>query len=262
MIKSEKHILDPTDMRAALAGSPPEQSALLELNKVSIGYGRTRVVKDLNLSVAVNERLCLLGGNGSGKSTVLKCIAGLVRHWAGEILYRQEEIGPVDCHLRYSRGIVLVPQNRQLFAAKSVRENLLLACLSIGLSSTDMDARLDRAVAALPFLGDCSRKRAGLLSGGQQQIVALGRALMAEPKLLLMDEPSAGLAPVWIDVLEQGLNSIREHYSLTYILVEQNVNVGLTNSDRVSVLRNGNIALERPSAGIDNPDELFKAYLG
>lgn len=235
---------------------------LLSAGGLHVGYGLTKVIRGLDFDVQTGERLCILGGNGSGKSTLLLAIAGLIGSNTGTLDYEGVSLHRMAHFERYRRGIVLIPQNRMLFANKTVRENLELACLSIGLRSTAVEGRLERVMGTLPFLERAASKKTGLLSGGEQQIVALGRALMAEPKLLLMDEPTAGLAPIWIDQMEEGLKVARREFDLTYILVEQNVRVGLANTDRLIVLRNGVVALTGESKSMRNESELFKAYLG
>lgn len=243
-------------------GSTDMGTQVLEAAGLHVGYGLTKVIRGLDMEVRAGERLCILGGNGSGKSTLLLAIAGLIGTQAGRLAYEGGSLDRVAHFDRYRNGIVLIPQNRMLFANKTVRENLELACLSFGLRSAAIQARLDRVMGTLPFLAKAALKKTGLLSGGEQQIVALGRALMAEPKLLLMDEPTAGLAPVWIDQMEEGLRIAHREFELTYILVEQNVRVGLANTDRLVVLRNGVVALHGESRAMRDESELFKAYLG
>jgi branched-chain amino acid transport system ATP-binding protein len=235
---------------------------LLKVQGLHIGYGLTKVIRGLDVTIDAGDRLCVLGGNGSGKSTFLLAVAGLIDFQQGEMVYQGHSLRRVPHHRRYADGIVLIPQNRMLFSNKTIRENLELACLSVGLSRGEINARYERVVETLPFLSKASEKRTGLLSGGEQQIVALGRALMAQPRLLLMDEPTAGLAPVWIEQMELGLQTARENFELTYVLVEQNVRVGLRNTDRLVILRNGCVAYSGECEGMLNEQDLFKTYLG
>lgn len=235
---------------------------LLNVHGLHIGYGLTKVIRGLDLALHQGDRLCVLGGNGSGKSTFLLAIAGLIDYQQGDLFYQGNSLRRVPHYRRYAEGIVLIPQNRMLFSNKTIRENLELACLSVGLARAEIHARYERVVDTLPFLAKFSDKRTGLLSGGEQQIVALGRALMAQPRLLLMDEPTAGLAPVWIEQMELGLQTARDNFDLTYVLVEQNVRVGLRNTDRLVILRNGCVAYSGECEGMLNEQDLFKTYLG
>jgi branched-chain amino acid transport system ATP-binding protein len=235
---------------------------LLELSNVVLGYGRTEVIRGVSLAAAEGERVCILGGNGSGKSTLMKSMSGFLVPRSGTVSYDGVGINDVPAHLRFGRGIVYIPQDRRLFANKSVNENLDLGCLSLGLPAAEMRHRLDRVFAYFPFLAEKRNVRAGALSGGEQQTVAVGRALMGKPRVLLLDEPSAGLAPVWIDRMFDVLTTIVADLRLTLVIVEQNIHVGLDISERGYVIQNGLLALERPSAELRRSEDLVRSYLG
>jgi branched-chain amino acid transport system ATP-binding protein len=235
---------------------------LLELTDIVLGYGRTEVIRGVSLAVGEGERVCILGGNGSGKSTLMKAMSGFLAPRAGAVTYDGAVINDVQAHARFARGIVYIPQDRRLFANKTVNENLDLGCLSLGLTAAEMRRRLDRVFAYFPFLAEKRRVRAGALSGGEQQTVALGRALMGQPRLLLLDEPSAGLAPVWIDRMFDVLTTIVADLRLTLVIVEQNIHVGLDISERGYVIQNGLLALDRPSSELRRSEDLVRSYLG
>lgn len=236
--------------------------ARLRADAVVFGYGRSDVVRGVSLSLAPGDRVCLLGGNGSGKSTLIKGLFGLVPLRGGSIHLDAEDVGRLKADRRFHKGLCYVPQDRKLFGQKTVTENLQLACLSGGIGRHERARRQERVVAALPRLGDRLASPAGLLSGGEQQMVAIGRALMGEPRVLLLDEPSAGLAPVWIDTLYDVIEAVMVEYDLTMLLVEQNVHVGLDLTTRAHVLANGTFAMSGESAELRNDHNLIRAYLG
>jgi branched-chain amino acid transport system ATP-binding protein len=235
---------------------------MLQLSQVQLGYGKTEVIKGVSFKLKKGERVCVLGGNGSGKSTLMKAISGFIQPWKGQISFEEQVINGIPAHARYYMGIIYIPQDRKLFTSKTVYENLELGCLSLGISKKEVRRRIDKTVSYLPILGEKLHLVTGLLSGGEQQMVAMGRALIGNPKLLLIDEPSAGLAPVWIDRLCEVLRHLLAELKLTMILVEQNIHVGLEMSERGLVIQNGIVALERPSEELKGNDELIKSYLG
>ena len=235
---------------------------LMEMTNVVLGYGRTEVIRGVSLAVSEGERVCILGGNGSGKSTLMKAMSGFLAPRAGTVTFDGATINDLKAHSRFSRGIVYIPQDRRLFANKTINENLDLGCLSLRLPAAEMRHRLDRVFAYFPFLAEKRRARAGGLSGGEQQTVALGRALMGQPRLLLLDEPSAGLAPVWIDRMFDVLTKIVADLRLTLVIVEQNIHLGLDISERGYVIQNGIVALDRPSSELRRSEDLVRTYLG
>jgi branched-chain amino acid transport system ATP-binding protein len=233
---------------------------LLELRNVSTHYGLIAVLRDVNLEIRPGEIVCLLGGNASGKSTTLKTILGMVTPSQGEVVYDGQPIGGLSTTQIVGRGVTMVPENRRLFSRMTVRENLELGSYL----RTDKDKvreDLDRVMELFPRLRERLAQKAGTLSGGEQQMVAMSRALMADPKVLLMDEPSMGLAPVLVDQVFQIIQDINE-LGTTIFVVEQNANMALSIADRGYVLQTGQIVLaDTAPALLENP-QMREAYLG
>jgi branched-chain amino acid transport system ATP-binding protein len=231
---------------------------LLELDGVVTYYGQIRILENVNVRIAEGELICLLGGNASGKSTTLKTVLGIVRPREGRVRFAGEDITDRPTSHRIARGIAIVPENRRLFAPMSVLENLEMgAYLHGGGRKEDFE----RVYSLFPLLFERRSQLAGTLSGGEQQMVAMGRALMARPKLLLMDEPSMGLAPI---LVERSFSIIKEVHEagVAILVVEQNANVSLSIADRGYVLSTGRIVLEGKAADLLQNEELRKAYLG
>jgi branched-chain amino acid transport system ATP-binding protein len=233
---------------------------LLELRNVSTHYGLIAVLRDVNLEIRPGEIVCLLGGNASGKSTTLKTILGMVTPSQGEVVYDGQPIGGLSTTQIVGRGVTMVPENRRLFSRMTVRENLELGSYL----RTDKDKvreDLDRVMELFPRLRERLAQKAGTLSGGEQQMVAMSRALMADPKVLLMDEPSMGLAPVLVDQVFQIIQDINK-LGTTIFVVEQNANMALSIADRGYVLQTGEIVLaDTAQALLENP-QMREAYLG
>ena len=231
---------------------------MLDIEGLHSGYGRIEVLHGVSLDVARGEIVTLIGANGAGKTTLMHAIAG-VQPSVGAIRFEGEDIARVPAHLRVARGISLVPEGRQLFAPLSVRDNLRLGTRSRSGASTVKG--LDRVCALFPMLAEMLEVSAGALSGGQQQMLAIGRALMAGPRLLLLDEPSMGLAP---NVVDQVLAAIRalKAGGLTILLVEQNARAALAVADRAYVLETGRIALSGSASQIGSDPRVREAYLG
>ena len=232
--------------------------ALLELDRVVTYYGQMRILDGISLAVAPGELVCLLGGNASGKSTTLKTALGIVRPREGSVVLAGEDVTRRPPSHRIARGIAIVPENRRLFAPLSVRENLDLGGY---LRDDALDASRERVYGLFPRLREREAQLAGTLSGGEQQMLAMGRALMSEPRLLLMDEPSMGLAPV---LVEQNFRIIREvnETGVAVLMVEQNANMALSIADRGYVLQTGRIVLAGPAAELLEDEDLKRAYLG
>jgi branched-chain amino acid transport system ATP-binding protein len=231
---------------------------LLQLDRVVTYYGQIRILEKINVQIAEGELVCLLGGNASGKSTTLKTVLGIVRPREGSVRFAGEDVTRRPTSYRISKGMAIVPENRRLFAPMSVLENLEMgAYLHGGGRKEDYE----RVYSLFPLLYDRRSQLAGTLSGGEQQMVAMGRALMARPKLLLMDEPSMGLAPI---LVERSFSIIKEvHESgVAILVVEQNANVSLSIADRGYVLSTGRLVLEGPAAELREHEDLRKAYLG
>ncbi|HST18491.1 MAG TPA: ABC transporter ATP-binding protein [Gaiellaceae bacterium] len=231
---------------------------LLELDAVDTYYGSIHILQGLNLNVQPGELVCLLGGNASGKSTTLKTILGIVQPRNGVVRFAGEDVTERSTSHRIRRGMAIVPENRRLFGPMSVLENLQMGAYLHG-GGTRED--FDRVYDLFPLLHERRSQLAGTLSGGEQQMVAMGRALMARPKLLLMDEPSMGLAPILVsrnfEIIEQVHQS-----GVAILVVEQNANVSLSIADRGYVLSTGRLVLEGPAAALREDENLRKAYLG
>jgi branched-chain amino acid transport system ATP-binding protein len=233
-------------------------STLLELQDVNTYYGQIHILQGLSIHVREGELVCLLGGNASGKSTTLKTILGIVRPRTGAVVLGGEDVTRRPTSYRIGRGIAIVPENRRLFAPMTVLENLEMgAYLRGGGDKEDFD----RVYELFPLLHERRSQLAGTLSGGEQQMVAMGRALMAKPKLLLMDEPSMGLAPILVERSFEIIQQVNEA-GVAMLVVEQNANVSLSIADRGYVLSTGRLVLSGPAAELREDEDLRKAYLG
>jgi branched-chain amino acid transport system ATP-binding protein len=235
---------------------------ILEISSLRAGYGRYDVVRDLGLRIAEGEAVALLGPNGAGKTTVLRAIMGLVKHRRGSIQIAGEELVKMPTHLIARGRAALVPEGRRLFLNQSVEDNLLLGALHLRHDRGRVRELLDSVYELFPLLRDVRTRPSSALSGGQQQIVAIARMLMSDPKVLLLDEPSLGLAPMAIDSVAEALAELRER-GRSLLLVEQRVDLALRVCDRVYVLAGGEVALEEPAAEIRAEQRsLINAYLG
>jgi branched-chain amino acid transport system ATP-binding protein len=233
---------------------------MLRVEGVDVGYGDTQVLWDVGLEVGDGEVVALLGSNGAGKSTLLATISGLLRPWAGRIWYAGQDIGGLPPEKLVGRGLVQVPQGRRLFPGLTVEQNLRLGAYR------RRDARetapdFARVVALFPVLRERLHQPAGSLSGGEQQMCAIGRALMARPRLLLIDELSLGLAPAVVEGLWPALREVNAA-GTSILLVEQDVQLALENSRRGYVLDTGRIVLSGPSADLLADPRIVSAYLG
>jgi branched-chain amino acid transport system ATP-binding protein len=232
---------------------------LLSLHGVTTYYGQMRILEGISLQVSEGELVCLLGGNASGKSTTLKTILGIVRPRTGQVLLGGQDVTRWPVPQRIAAGIAIVPENRRLFGQMTVRENLELgAVLRRG---EKLDEDFDRVHALFPRLLERRQQLAGTLSGGEQQMVAMGRALMSRPRLLLMDEPSMGLSPA---LVQQNFAIIKEIHAagVAVLMVEQNATMALSIADRGYVLSTGEIVLDGAAADLLRSEDLKRAYLG
>jgi branched-chain amino acid transport system ATP-binding protein len=235
-------------------------SPVLEMAGVSTFYGLVSVLREVNLQIYPGEIVCLLGGNASGKTTTLKTILGMVRPAQGEVRLAGETISGLSITEVVSRGISMVPENRRLFTRMTVKENLEMGAYQRK-DKEEIRRDMDRVLATFPRLNERLGQKAGTLSGGEQQMVAMGRALMARPKVLLMDEPSMGLAPI---LVEQVFSIIKEINDLgtTIFVVEQNANMALSIAHRGYVLQTGQIVLADTAQNLLNNPQMREAYLG
>jgi branched-chain amino acid transport system ATP-binding protein len=233
---------------------------LLELRDVVVRYGGIEAVRGISLSVDEGESVTLIGGNGAGKTTTLKSISGVKRVSAGEIYFQGERIDGAASHRIVEMGLCQVPEGRRIFPRMSVRENLTMGSYSRR-DTTTTKADFERVFELFPVLKEREKQMGGTLSGGEQQMLAVGRALMSHPKLLMLDEPSMGLAPLFVEKIFDLLRKVHEQ-GTTILLVEQNAQVALQQADRGYVLETGEIVLEDDAKKLLQNDEVRKAYLG
>jgi branched-chain amino acid transport system ATP-binding protein len=231
---------------------------LLRLDGVDTFYGPIHILQGLSLEVKAGELVCLLGGNASGKSTTLKTVLGIVQPRNGRVYFQGEDVTTRSTSYRIGKGIAIVPENRRLFAPMTVRENLEMGAFLHGAGRKE---DFDRVYDLFPLLHERRGQLAGTMSGGEQQMVAMGRALMGRPKLLLMDEPSMGLAPFLVERNFEIIKQVHES-GVAVLVVEQNANVSLSIADRGYVLSTGRLVLEGPAAELREHEDLRKAYLG
>ena len=231
---------------------------LLSLQDITTYYGAMRILEGMSLEVGEGELVCLLGGNASGKSTTLKTVLGVVQPRSGRVRFDGEDVTDKATSYRIARGMAIVPENRRLFGPMTVLENLQMGAYLTG-GGTKED--YDRVYTLFPLLHERRGQLAGTLSGGEQQMVAMARALMSRPKLMLMDEPSMGLSPI---LVERSFDIIRQVHEagVAVLVVEQNANVSLSIADRGYVLSTGRLVLEGKAADLLQDENLRKAYLG
>ena len=232
---------------------------LLELKSLATGYGHHRVLEDINLTLERGEIVTLLGANGAGKSTLAKAVSGLLRPQAGTILLEGEPIETLPPAERLRRGIAHVPEGRQIFAGMSVAENLALGAYAV--SEADAAAQLETVCALFPILRERMNDLAGNFSGGQQQMLAIARGLMAKPKILLLDEPSLGIAPLLVAEIFRLVVALRQQ-GITILLAEQNAKAALSIADRGYVFEQGRITLSGAAKDLLNSREIAERYLG
>ncbi len=236
---------------------------MLEVGELRSGYGSLEVLHEISLSVEDGEAVTLIGANGAGKSTLLRVLSGMLPVWSGRLELDGKNLAPIPSHKRVSEGLVLVPEGRMLFGSMTVEQNLQLGAYSRkGPELASQLADDVRMVYELfPVLGERSNQVAATLSGGEQQMLAIARALMASPRLLLLDEPSLGLAPKVIREIFTSLDELRRR-GLTLLLVEQDARVALKHVDRGYVMRTGTIALEGSASELMQNDDVRLIYLG
>lgn len=233
---------------------------MLEVTGIDVFYGDVQALWEVSFRVEAGEIVTLIGANGAGKTTALKTIAGLLKPRAGRMVFEGEDIAGLPAHQLAASGLVLIPEGRQLWPAMTVRENLEMGAYA---KAARPHARktLERVFAMFPVLGERAAQKAGTLSGGEQQMCAIGRGLMARPRLLLLDEPALGLAPLLVREVFASLRTIREQ-GVTIVLVEQNVSHALALADRAYVLETGRVTLSGRSADLAEDDRIRNGYLG
>jgi branched-chain amino acid transport system ATP-binding protein len=235
-------------------------TTVLELRGVNTHYGPIQVLRDINVRIEHGEIVCLLGGNASGKTTTLKTILGYVTPTEGGVYLQGERVDGLPTQTLVSRGISMVPENRRLFKRMTVRENLAIGAF-LRKDRGAIEEDLDRVFGLFPRVKERLGQQAGTLSGGEQQMVAMGRALMARPTVLLMDEPSMGLAPILVEQNFEIIKQINEQ-GTTVFVVEQNANMALSVADRGYVLQTGRIVLADTAENLLRDPQMREAYLG
>jgi branched-chain amino acid transport system ATP-binding protein len=234
--------------------------SLLEVVDLAVAYGDMIALEGVSIEVAAGETVTVLGANAAGKSTLLRAISGLTPALRGAIRFDGDPIGTLPTHERIARGLVLVPEGRMVFPFLSVEDNLRLGAFTPK-ARARAEATLERVYGTFPRLPERRRQMAGSLSGGEQQMLALGRGLMSLPRLLMLDEPSLGLAPILVQEVMQQVAAIRDE-GVTVLIVEQNVHQTLKLADRGYVLENGRLTLQGTAAELSASDEVRRAYLG
>ena len=232
----------------------------LAITGLVVSYGRTEAVCGIDIAVASGQTVCLIGANGAGKTSTMRAISGLLRPRAGRIVLDGADITGFAPHRVASLGLLQVPEGRQIFAELSVAENLALGAW-LEADAAEIARRRERVLERFPRLRERLGQLAGLMSGGEQQMLALGRALMGEPKLLLLDEPSMGLAPLFVDEIFGIIDALKRE-GTTILLVEQNASAALEVADFAYVIENGHIVLQGPAAEVAENPKVIAAYLG
>lgn len=235
-------------------------SAMLEVKNIQVAYGKIIAVKDISVTVNQGEIVTLIGSNGAGKSTTLRTISGLIKPKSGEILFNGKRIDGVPGHEIVGMGICHAPEGRRIFPRMTVKENLELGAF-LRTNKTEVAADMDRVLELFPRLKERIKQTAGTMSGGEQQMLAVSRALMGDPKLLLLDEPSMGLAPVLVELIFETIVKIREQ-GVTILLIEQNATAALEVADRAYVLESGKVKMSGSAKELRSDDKVTKAYLG
>ena len=233
---------------------------MLTLDNVSVNYGAIEALTGISMHVELGEVVTLIGANGAGKTTTLRTITGLLQPRAGKISFEGEDISGSATHRLVAKGISMAPEGRGVFANLSVRENLQMGAY-LKKDKRAIAAEMERAFQMFPRLKERESQKAGTLSGGEQQMLAIGRALMSQPRLLLLDEPSLGLAPLVVHTIFEAIDEIKSK-GTTILLVEQNAHAALKHSDRAYVLETGRIVMEGPSAELAADPRIKEAYLG
>jgi branched-chain amino acid transport system ATP-binding protein len=235
--------------------------ALLEIKNLHAFYGHVHALKGIHLRVEQGEIVTLIGANGAGKTTTLRSVSGLLSPRQGQIIFDSEIINDVPAHQIVYRGISQSPEGRKIFSALTVQENLNMGAYSLGSDKAAIEENRRRVFRLFPRLEERRRQIAGTLSGGEQQMLAIGRALMARPKLLMLDEPSLGLAPMLVAAIFETLREINEQ-GVTLLLVEQNARMALRIADRGYVIQSGEVVLSGSAEHLQQDEMVRKAYLG
>lgn len=241
---------------------------MFQVADLTAAYGEAEVLRNISFNIRQGEIVTLIGPNGAGKSTILACILGLLKSWKGKITFDGKDLSLLEPEKIVNMGIAMVPEDRGLFPPLTVMENLLLGAYlrlknrrNSGKNRQEVKADLEKIFELFPVLKTRLNQQVGTLSGGQQQMVAIGKALMAKPRLLFLDEPSLGLAPLVIREIFNVIETLNQN-GVTILLIEQNANLALKTAHRGYVLENGRISLHGATADLLNHDDIKKAYLG
>ena len=244
-----------------MVGPVTAGGSLLELAGLTTGYGDVAVVRDASLSFERGLVTAIIGSNGAGKSTVIKAAAGLLRAWSGRVLIAGQDVTHEPAHLRLGRGLAYVPQGRIVMPDMTVRDNLLIGAHIIGGDRRRVSAALDRVATLFPVIGQRMGQLAGTMSGGEQQMLAIGRALMTGPAAIILDEPSLGLSPKYVELTFQALLDLRDA-GLTVIMVEQKATRALAVADRGYVMHLGQVAFQGEARTLLADDSVRRVFLG
>ena len=234
---------------------------MLRLSAVRSGYGKITIIKGIDLHVESGSITAIIGSNGAGKSTIMKTVTGMVENSGGKILFKGKDISPVPAYERVKLGISLVPEGREIFGRLTVERNLAMGAYTVE-SEESFRKNRDFAYRLFPRLRERKKQLARSLSGGEMQMLSIGRALMSNPSLLLLDEPSLGIAPVVVKQIFTVIRELNEEGMVTVLIVEQNVKEALALADYTYVLKNGEIELEGPSKELAGSDMIKKSFLG
>ena len=230
------------------------------VEELTVAYGRTVAVRSVDLRVADGQVVCLIGANGAGKTTIMRVLSGLMRPRGGRMLLDGTDIAGMRAHRVAARGLLQVPEGRQIFAELSVDENLTLGAWLTG-DRAEIARRRDGVLSRFPRLRERARQVAGSMSGGEQQMLAIGRALMGNPRVLLLDEPSEGLAPKMVAEIGDVIGMLKRE-GLSIVLVEQNIKLALSLADDVAVVNTGRIAMQGPAAALAGDEDMISRHLG
>lgn len=235
---------------------------MLSAKNIKTYYGNIQALKDISLEIKDGEIVTLIGANGAGKTTILKTIAGLLKPKEGKIIFNSRDITGMPAHKVVSEAIILVPEGRRVFSKLTVQENLEIGAYSRKINKRQMDSEIKNIYDIFPKLEERKSQYAGTLSGGEQQMLAIGRGLMANPKLLLLDEPSMGVSPIVVAEIFQVIKKINTELGTTVFLVEQNAKMALAVANRGYVIETGKIILEGTTEELKQSEKVKKAYLG
>jgi branched-chain amino acid transport system ATP-binding protein len=235
-------------------------SVLLDVRGLEVGYGQARALNGIDLAVPAGDVTAVVGANGAGKTSLVRAIAGMIRPRRGEILFQGHDLVGLDSSATCELGLGQVAEGRQIFASLTVEENLRLGG-ALARASRDIVSNLARVYAMFPRLAERRRQKAGTLSGGEQQMLAIGRCLMSNPVLIMLDEPSLGLAPLMVELVFDTILALKQS-GMTILLIEQNVAESLALADHATVMENGEVVLSGRAADVANDDRVRRAYLG